>query len=119
MNAGLRVDPQAQAILDQIAAQAASAAEPDHAPTESERAAMVRHGYAGMAGMGGEPEDVAGLEDHAIEGSNGSILLSIYRPRLEGAPQPVLLWFHGGSFVEEAGVTVDRVRYPGMIHGFF
>jgi acetyl esterase len=106
----VRVDPQAQVLLDRIAAQMAQAPKPDHPPSEAERVAMVRQGYAGTADLGGEPERVARVEDRQIPGPGGTVPIRVYQPRPggSGGPQPVLLWFHGGSFIAGGLDTHDR-----------
>ena len=102
------VDPQAQAVLDQIAAQMARVPKPDHPPSTAERVAGIRQGYAATAPMAVDPEPVSDVADLSIAGSAGPIPARRYHPRPGAGPQPVLLWFHGGSFVAGDLDTHDR-----------
>ncbi len=104
----MHVDPQAQALLDHIAAQMAQAPKPDHPPSEAERVAMTRQGYAGTTELGGEPENVAHVEGRDLPGPAGPIPVRVYQPKIESGPHPVLLWFHGGSFIAGSLDTHDR-----------
>lgn len=108
MSDTVKMDPQARALLDRIAAQMAQAPKPEHPPTEAERVAAVRRGYAATVALAGEPEPVARVEDRDIPGPNGPIALRIYRPGDGDGSRPVLLWFHGGGFVSGDLDTHDR-----------
>ena len=99
MPATISVDPAAQRVLDEIAAQTSAASKPTHALLEDERVAAIRKAYAGAAQMGGQPERVADVHDHAIPGPNGTVPVRVYRPRSEAPATPVLIWLHGGSFI--------------------
>lgn len=86
------LDPQAQALLDQIAA----------APgpkLHSLEPADARRLTAGMFKVPPErAEKVARVEDRTIPGPAGEIPIRVYTP--EGAgPFPVLVFFHGGGWV--------------------
>src|SRR5437773_7525477 len=81
--------PQAQALLDQMAALAAG----QPPPTLAQRRAGV--GRASPTAIPLEP--VAAVEDRRIDGPNGEVPIRIYRP--EGAsPFPALVYFHGGGW---------------------
>lgn len=108
MSDTVTVDPQAQALLDHIGVQMAQAPKPAHPPTEAERVAMMRQGYAGTVELGGKPEYIASIEDREAPGPAGPIPLRFYQPRMERGPQPILLWFHGGSFIAGDLDTHDR-----------
>lgn len=85
------LDPQAQLILDQMAAQGMP---PMHMLTVEEN----REAFAAIVALGGEPEAVGTAEDREIPGPLGSIPIRIYTPRGDG-PFPVLVFFHGGGWV--------------------
>jgi acetyl esterase len=85
------LDPQAQALLEQMAADNAS--ERDTQTPEEARASM-----RAMAGLLGAGEPMAHVEDRAIPGPNGPIPARIYTPMGTG-PFPVLVYFHGGGWV--------------------
>lgn len=83
------VDPQAQALLDQLAA---ANAPPFHALSVED----ARKGL--LAVYRGEPEDVAAVENWSIPGPAGDIPIRIYTPAGSG-PFPVVVFFHGGGWV--------------------
>lgn len=84
------LDPEAQAVLDTLAA--GPEVDPFSLPHTTIRAA-----FAAMATRDAGPE-VAHVESQSIEGPAGRIPLRIYTP--EGArPKPGLVYFHGGGFV--------------------
>jgi acetyl esterase len=87
----MALDPQARAILDQMAA---IGGPPLHELPVSE----ARQSFAALAAMQGEPEAVAKVEDHTVPGAAGSIPIRIYTPAGTG-PLPVLVYFHGGGWV--------------------
>ena len=102
------LDPQAQALLDHIAAEMAKAPRPDHLPTEAERVAMTRQAYLQTAPLAGEAEPVDHVEDRSLPGPGGPVPIRLYRPVPTGGPGPVLLWCHGGGFVSGDLETHDR-----------
>jgi acetyl esterase len=82
------VDPQVQAVLDQLAALGAP---PLHTlSVEDARAAMLM--------PAGELRAVGSIEDREIAGPAGKIPIRIYIPEGKG-PFPVLVFFHGGGWV--------------------
>jgi acetyl esterase len=81
--------PQAQALLDQLAA--AGEVDLTQLPPPAVRAV-----YAQMS-LARSPEPVAAVADRSISGPGGALGLRIYRSA-EG-PRPALLYFHGGGFV--------------------
>jgi acetyl esterase len=93
------LDPQAQALLDQLA----SIPMP---PLESLSPEVVRQGMRAMLAMSGEVEPVARVEDRAIPGPAGAIPVRIYTPQGDG-PFPILVYFHGGGWVIGDLDTVD------------
>jgi acetyl esterase len=85
------LDPQAQALLDQMATLGLPAFDtltPEQARRQME---MTR-----AAAPPGEP--VHSVEDRAIPGPGGEIPVRIYRPEGNG-PLPALVYFHGGGWV--------------------
>jgi acetyl esterase len=85
------LDPQVQALLDQMAAQGLPPMS-QLAPQEA-RAAM-----ANLAALGRYPDERAETEDRTIPGLGGDIPLRIYRPKSD-QPLPILVYFHGGGWV--------------------
>ena len=75
------LDPQAQALLDHMAAEMAKAPMPDRQPTEAERIAVTRRGYLQTIPLAGEPEQVARIEDRSLTGPGGPIAVRLYQPR--------------------------------------
>jgi acetyl esterase len=85
------LDPQVQKVLDQIAAIGA----PDlHTlPVPEARTAM-----AAMAGLQGQTEAVAHVEDRTLPGPGDDIAIRLYTPDRDRA-LPLLVYFHGGGWV--------------------
>lgn len=83
------LDPQAQVVLDQLAALGLP---PNHkvTPEEARANSLARPRPPG-------PE-VAKVENRRIPGPGGEIPLRIYTPQ-GTAPFPILVWFHGGGWV--------------------
>jgi len=85
------VDPQAQALLDQIAAM-----ETPEIPTLA--VPEARQSLATLATLQGEPVAIAAVEERSLPGPLGPIPVRIYRP-IQGARLPALVYFHGGGWV--------------------
>ena len=86
------LDPQVQALLDQMAALNAS---PIHTLTPE----LVRMGIKmQLANATEEPESVAQVVNRTIPGPAGEIPIRIYTPAGSG-PFPALVFFHGGGWV--------------------
>ncbi len=95
------IDPQAQAVLDQLAA---SGAPPMHTLPVAE----ARQSYLSTRITGGTPESVSSVENREIAGPGGNIPIRIYTP--EGmSPFPVLVYFHGGGWVLGNLETHDHI----------
>jgi acetyl esterase len=95
------VDPQAQILLDQLAAVGGQG-------LHEQDPVAAREMYSAFAGLGGAGDEVARVEDRAIPGPGGDIPIRIYTP--EGtAPFPVVVYFHGGGFVIGNRDTHDGV----------
>ena len=85
------LDPQAQAVLEQMA----DAGLP---PLGSVSVEETRQGMVAATAAGEEPEPVAKVEDRSIPGPGGQIPVRIYTPQGSG-PFPILVYFHGGGWV--------------------
>ena len=83
------LDPQAQAVLDQVAALNIP---PNHTVTLSEARANAR-----LRPIAPGPEVLA-VEGRVIPGPGGDLPVRIYTPAGK-RPLPVLVWFHGGGIV--------------------
>ena len=85
----MSLDPQAQNVLDTIAALNLPA---NHtvSPAEARANAKLRPRAQGP--------DVAKVEDRAIPGPGPNIPVRVYTPAGPG-PFPILVWFHGGGWV--------------------
>ena|SRR5208282_4435503 len=86
------LDPQADALIKQMAAAPGPALE-TLAPADARRvtASMFKT-------MAGAPEDVAKVENRRIPGPAGEIPVRIYTPAGAG-PFPILVFYHGGGWV--------------------
>jgi acetyl esterase len=91
--AAMALDPHMKTLLDQIEA---IGAPPMHTLTpEQARAAMD-----GMLMMMGPGEEIASVEDRALDVGGRTLTVRIYRPAgLGDGPAPTLVFYHGGGFV--------------------
>jgi acetyl esterase len=87
----MALDPQARAVLDQMA-------EAGGPPINELSVNEARQAAAALAAMQGLPEPIGGIEDRTLLGPGGGIPIRIYTPSGDG-PFPVLLYFHGGGWV--------------------
>jgi acetyl esterase len=87
----MALDPQARALLDQLAALGAP---PLHEQTPEVARATMAAGYA----LRPPGEDVDRVENLAIPGPNGPIPLRIYAPQSSRA-LPIVVYYHGGGWV--------------------
>ena len=83
------LDPQAQALLEQVAALGLP---PNHTVSPAEARAN------GKARPRAPGPQVAKVDDSTIPGPDGQVPVRIYTPDGDG-PFPVLVWFHGGGWV--------------------
>ena len=95
------LDPQARALLDQMAALGGP-------PLDQQSVAEARAAIAELAEASGEPEAVARVEDRTIPGPLGEIPIRVYAPDAP-APLPTLVYFHGGGWVIGTLDTHDGV----------
>jgi acetyl esterase len=86
----MALDPQARAVLDQLASTGGG-------PLSSYPVEGARRLMDAMAAMSGPGEDVAHVEDRRIPGPAGDIPTRLYRPA--GEALPLLVYFHGGGWV--------------------
>ena len=87
----MALDPQARAVLDQMA-------EAGGPPINELSVNEARQASAALTAMQGFPEPVGNVEDRMLPGPGGDIPVRIYVPCGKG-PFPVLLYFHGGGWV--------------------
>ena len=85
------LDPQAQVILDLMAA----AASP---PLETLTPEAARPLTARLQALAGPPEGIARVESRTIAGPAGDIPVRIYTPQGDG-PFPAFVYYHGGGWV--------------------
>src|SRR5262245_2758725 len=85
------LDPQTQALLDQMSAEGGP-------PLHSLPPAAARELMFELAKLGGDPDPVAQVQDGVVPSPAGDIPIRIYTPVGEG-PLPVLVYFHGGGWV--------------------
>jgi acetyl esterase len=86
------LDPQARALLDQIAA---AGIPPSHLLSVADAREMQ---LTRKRMLGGTPPPIANVTERSIPGPAGAIPVRLYTP--EGsAPFPVLVYFHGGGWV--------------------
>ena len=83
------LDPQARAVLDQLAAMGLPAV--NEVSPEQARANMKLRPRA-------PGPEVAKVEDRSIPGPDGDVPVRIYTPEGSG-PFPILVWYHGGGWV--------------------
>lgn len=88
----MELDPQMKAILDTIAA---AGGKPFNAMTPAE----AREGIKLLVQVfGGQPEQMAKVEDRRVPGPAGEIPVRVYTPA-GAAPMGGLVYFHGGGWV--------------------
>lgn len=85
----MTVNPQAQVVLDQLAAL-------DTPPIHLQEPQAVREANRLPPVIPGA--DMAGVEDRAVPGPAGDVPVRVYRA-VEGDGLPLLVWYHGGGWV--------------------
>ena len=88
---GKRLDPQAEALLQQMA-------QMNLPPINTLTPIQARERLKSLAPFVAGPEAVSKVENLTIPGRGGQIPLRIYTPRGD-SPFPMLVFFHGGGFV--------------------
>jgi acetyl esterase len=94
-----RLDPDAQAFLDQLKASGAP-------PLNALAPAEARAAIAALRQNAPPPEPVPAVDDRTIPGPDGPIPIRVYTPP-GPAPHPILVYFHGGGWVIGDLETVD------------
>ncbi|HEU5283794.1 MAG TPA: alpha/beta hydrolase [Burkholderiales bacterium] len=91
----MTLHPQAQAVLDALAAMKLPT--PDQVPVSVAREQFLRARASFLAA----PEEVAACTDRKLPGPAGELPVRVYRPRGSSAtePLPALVFFHGGGWV--------------------
>jgi acetyl esterase len=95
------LDPQARAVLDQMAAMGGP-------PINELSVSDARKQAADMAALQNPPEVVAKIEDRRLPGPAGDIRVRLYTPADKG-PLPVFVYFHGGGWVIGSIETSDAL----------
>jgi acetyl esterase len=89
----MALDPQARALLDQMAEAGAK-------PFEAMSVAEARQSAYAFKDLGGPPEDVAAVDHVYIPGPTADLPARIYHPAGAGdGPLPAMLYFHGSGWV--------------------
>jgi acetyl esterase len=88
----VKLDPQIQAVLDQMAAQP----EPETPPTLEEIRAGARAGHVALSPPG---VDMAEIRHETVPSANGDVSVIIDIPRATDEALPVLMYFHGGGLM--------------------
>lgn len=88
-----QLDPQAQALLEQMA----MAADVSDRVSPEEKLIAARESHRAVIPLAGEPEPVRNVYERQIPSESGNIPVRIYAPNADQAP--VLIYFHGGSFM--------------------
>ena len=95
------LDPQAQKIVDAMAALGLKAVE-DSTPEEARESMRTRTAALGPF------DDVAAVADHRLPVEGGEITVRVYSPGGTG-PHPALVFYHGGGWVIGDLYTHDGV----------
>lgn len=88
----MRVDPQVQALLVQLA-------EAGQPPLNESTVEDARTVGRLLASLDAPPEPVAAVRDDTVPGPAGAVAVRIYRPSPDEAALPVVVWFHAGGGV--------------------
>ena len=89
-----KIDPQAKAVLDELAATAKPMASDGGEWLAGYRAELDR-----IVAMQGEAPPIAGATRRVPLPDGGTIALRVYRPDNAAGPRPTALFIHGGGFV--------------------
>jgi len=102
MSHTMPLDPQAQILLDQLAAAGGQGL---HGSSPEE----ARQMFAMLGALGGTPEEVGAVADRTVPGPAGELPVRVYTPKDGTAPYPIVMFFHGGGFVIGDLDTHDQV----------
>lgn len=86
----MSLDPQIAAIIEQLD----SGFPPVQEMSGAEARSLIRSRFVPPA----QPEPIAEVADHAVQGRGGPIPVRVYRPETAG-PLPLVVYAHGGGFV--------------------
>lgn len=102
------IDPQAQAVLDEIAVRASGFPEPRDA---AERLAKARADAAALGRFSAPAPAGVSRTDLAVPplSATGSIPVRLYRPVAASRTLPLLVWFHGGGTIAGSLETHEPV----------
>src|SRR5947209_11085418 len=106
------LDPQAQALIDKMAA--FEEALPPPPADEREAVIAARDGFEKQSyDLMGAAETMGGIRDIEIPGPSGPLALRIYTPALPpldgGLPRAVIVYAHGGGWIEGSLDSHDRL----------
>ncbi len=99
----LKLDPQAQALLEKLTASGSVAGIITPEDVDQARAA-----YRSLIPLAGTPEPVLRVVDRQIPGPGGPLPIRIYTPS-NGNTLPVVVYFHGGIFTTGSIETHDTL----------
>lgn len=113
------LDPQAQALIDKMAA--FEEALPPPPADEREAVIAARDGFEKQSyDLMGAAETMGGIRDIEIPGPAGPLALRIYTPALPppdgGLPRAVIVYAHGGGWIEGSLDSHDRL-VRGLCNG--
>jgi acetyl esterase len=86
------LDPQARALLEQLAAAGVP-------PVEAMTVRQAREAGWGYIGLQGPPPPVASVEHRFIPGPTADLPIRIYTPAAGEGPLPAIVWFHAAGWV--------------------
>jgi acetyl esterase len=95
-------------------------------PLHRRTPAQARHEYRILAAAASSWQPVGSVREALVRTAEHDVPVRVYRPRRDGGPMPLVVWFHGGGFVvgdlftadgtcrriaNTAGATVVSVHY--------
>ena len=89
----MKLDPQARALIERLAA---AGAPPLHTLTASQARQAYRESRAALAAA---PAHVEEIRELTIPGPAGMLRARLYRPRAARSALPGMVYFHGGGFI--------------------
>ena len=99
----MTLDPRAKRLLDMMKL-------PTSANSGTLTTAARREGFAKLMDIGEKPVSIAFTHDIVVQENDVSIKLRLYRAQdIDGAPQPAVIFFHGGGLVAGSIDTHDGI----------